>query len=119
MADKTVNTKTAYLTLQVSTSEVNIDVYTTNPVYFTNSQVTFYLKVTLDSYVSTYPAEATYYEPFKLNMKNCQVTSFTKDTDQSQEYILYTPTEKYPYSFWTDNPKDGYIPSGTSCGYTI
>ena len=37
MADKTVNTKTAYLTLQVSTSEVKIDVYTTNPVYFTNS----------------------------------------------------------------------------------
>jgi len=37
MADKTANTKTAYLTLRVSNSEVKIDVYTTNPVYFTNS----------------------------------------------------------------------------------
>jgi hypothetical protein len=36
-------------------------------------------------------------------MKNCQVTSFTKDTDSAEEYILYTPTEKYPYTVWTDN----------------
>ena len=36
MADKTTNTKTAYLTLRIST-KVYIDVYTTDPVYFTNS----------------------------------------------------------------------------------
>ena len=37
MADKTANTKTAYLNLQVSNSEVKIDVFTENPVYYTNS----------------------------------------------------------------------------------
>ena len=49
-------------------------------------------------------------------MKNCQVTSFNKDADSAEEYILYTPTEKYPYTTWTDNAQSSYIKSGdTNC----
>jgi len=70
MDDKTTNTKTAYLNLRTSSS-IYIDVYTIDPLHFTNRFFTFYLKVTLDSYLSTYPDEATYYESFRLNMKNC------------------------------------------------
>lgn len=53
-------------------------------------------------------------------MMNCQVTSFNKDEDLVEEYILYTPVEKYPYTPWTDNAQPGYIPAAqTNCGYTL
>jgi len=78
--------------------------------------VTYYLKVTLDDYqgehgdVGAYgDDESTYFEVFVLDMMNCQVTSFTKDADRAEEYILYTPVEKYPYTEWTDNAQGGYI----------
>ena len=75
MADKvTPNSNTAFLNLAQDTSTyVDIRVYTTDPVYFTNANVQYYLKVTLDDYVYRYPKEAVYYEPFKLNMRNCIV----------------------------------------------
>ena len=100
MADKvTPNPNTAYLNL-VHTPGVNIklETYTTDPVHYTNAPVTYYIKVTLDDYVYRYPEEAVYYESFTVDMRNCQVSSFWI---QNQEYILYTPVEKYPYPQWT------------------
>ena len=80
----------------------------------------YYLKVTLDDYLYQYPDEATHYQSFLLNMMNCQVKSFNKDANAVEDYILYTPVEKYPYTAWTDNAQSGYIPSGqTNCGYTL
>jgi len=104
MADKvTPNSNTAFLNLAQDTSTyVDIRVYTTDPVYFTNANVQYYLKVTLDDYVYRYPQEAVYYEPFRLNMRNCIVESFNIGSwVTNQEYILYTPVEKYPYDQWT------------------
>ena len=73
-----------------------------DPVHFTNANVQYYLKVTLDDYVYRYPKEAVYYEPFRLNMRNCIVESFNIGAwVTNQEYILYTPVEKYPYDVWT------------------
>lgn len=39
MEGKSENTNTAFLNLRDSTSPMYIDVYTTDPVYFTNAQV--------------------------------------------------------------------------------
>ena len=83
MADKTTNTNTAYLNLH-EPGDLRIDIYTTNPVYYTNANVVYYLKVTLDDYVDDYydgDVQAIYYESFNVNMRNCQTTSFTKDAD--------------------------------------
>jgi len=55
---------------------MNIQVYTTLPEYYTNSNVVYYIKVTLDDYENDYydgDEEAIYYEQFLLNMRNCQV----------------------------------------------
>lgn len=122
MVDKTTsNTNTAYLNLRETSTNLYIDVQTDDPVYYTNAYVTYYIKVTLDDYVREYgDYEATYYEAFDLDMLNCQIGSFNKDADSAEEYILYTPVEKYPYTAWTDNPVAGTARSpATVCGYTV
>ena len=127
MADKvTPNQNTTYLNLvnqgTVSAPDVVIQVYTINPVYFTNAQVTYYLRTTLDNYVYRYPVEAQRYESMKLNMRNCIVESFNiANWVRPQRYILYTPVEKYPYTQWTQQPLTGTAKtaSPTTCGYTI
>lgn len=85
--------------------------------------MTYYLKVTLDDYVDDYgDDEATYFESFRLDMMNCQVTSFNKDSDGALTYILYTPVEKFPYTEWTDNAQASYIRTGANCmdnGYVL
>ena len=70
----TSNTNTAYLTLRETATNLYIDVVTSDPVYYTNADVTYYIKVTLDDYVDDYgDDEATYFEIFLLNMLNCQI----------------------------------------------
>ena len=55
-----------------------IKTYTVKPVYKTNANVLYYLKVTLDSYLYRYPTEAQYYQSFNLNVRNCEVIGFTQ-----------------------------------------
>ena len=123
MADQvTSNTNTAFLTLTNTGDPMTISVYTNDPVYYTNAQVTYYLKVTLLDYQDDYSdgdEEAIYYEAFLLNMKNCQVTSFTKDADFTQSYVLYTPVEKIPYTAWVDVAAVGTTNGASNCGYTV
>ena len=72
MADQlTANSNTAYLNLADTGSNNRIEVSTSDPIHYTNSQVTYYVKVTLDDYLYVYPDEATYFESFLLDMKNC------------------------------------------------
>ena len=95
----------------------------------------YYLKVTFDDYVDTYPTEATHYQAFNLNMRNCQVSSFNKFTltdidDHTNTYsgwgnsynvILNTPIKKFPYTAWTESivsNTNRYAASPT-CGYAI
>lgn len=76
MADKTTNTNTAFLTLLNTGDPMYIEVETSLPEYYTNQDVTYYIKVTLDDYKDNYydgDEEAIYYEPFLLNMRNCQI----------------------------------------------
>ena len=77
MADKTTpNSNTAYLNIVQPGANVQLTTYTTDPVHFTNANVRYYLKVTLDDYVYRFPNEAVYYEPFNLNVRNCIIESF-------------------------------------------
>lgn len=62
------------MTLRETATNLYIDVVTSDPVYYTNADVTYYIKVTLDDYVDDYgDDEATYFEIFLLNMLNCQI----------------------------------------------
>ena len=77
MADKTVNTNTAYLNLQnPGISSMQIYVQSNSPSHKTNANVQYYLAVTLSDYVYRYPTEAVYYQSFNLNMRNCEVKDF-------------------------------------------
>ena len=80
------------------TSKWQIKLATSDPSYYTNADITYYVKVTLDDYVYRYPDEAVYYESFTVNLKNCQVSSYTKDVDASYYYNIYTPVHKYSYT---------------------
>lgn len=117
----TPNTKTAYMNLVNTGAQLEIHVYTTLPEYYTNADVTYYLKVSLDDYVVDYEkyGHVVYYNQFKVNMKNCQVTGFNKDNDQTYNYILYTPVIKKPYTAFTDIAQAGTIRTGSNCGYTV
>lgn len=60
--------------MRETATNLYIDVVTSDPVYYTNADVTYYIKVTLDDYVDDYgDDEATYFEIFLLNMLNCQI----------------------------------------------
>ena len=52
-------------------------------------------------------------------MKNCQVASFTKDSDQTLTYILYTPLLKHDYTAWVDVAEVGTTNGASNCGYTV
>ena len=52
-------------------TDIVISVQTTDPVYYTNADVTYYIKATLDNYVILYPDEATIWVPFLVNIQNC------------------------------------------------
>ena len=80
-------------------SDIIISVRTNDPAFYTNSNVQYWLKATLDNYVILYPEEATHWEPFNVNIQNCQVTdynfadpvaSYQWDTDHIL-YNIYTP----------------------------
>ena len=45
-------------------SDLVITVQTNDPIHYTNADVTYYIKATLDDYVILYPAEATRWVPF-------------------------------------------------------
>ena len=61
-------------------SDLVITVVTTDPVYYTNADVTYYIKATLDDYIILYPDEVTHWEPFVVQIINCQVTDYTYPT---------------------------------------
>ena len=84
--------------------------------------------MTLDDYVYRYPTEAVFYQKFTLDMRNCIVDNFsTGNWVANQEYILYTPVEKYKYTQWQSLHKSGTNRhnnnsgwAGDNCrGYTI
>ena len=54
----------------MSADPTNIQIHaeTSNPAYYTNSKVTYWLKATLDDYVILYPEEATRWESFNVNI---------------------------------------------------
>ncbi len=45
-------------------TDLIITVVTNDPVYYTNTDVTYYIKATLDDYIILYPNEAPHWEPF-------------------------------------------------------
>ena len=97
---------------------------TNDPVHFTNAWVIYYLKVTLDTYEKDYPNEASYFNQFRLKMRNCIITSFTKDADKvgadALEYILYTPVNKFDYTAWVPVHDATTLNSpATDCGYVV
>ena len=105
MADKTANTNTAYHNLGSISSNIPIETVTSDPVYKTNANVQYYLRVTLDDYFTTYPATARD-DGYNLNMVSCILSSGgsafpTKAADKVDTYLLYTPVRKYDYALWT------------------
>ena len=52
-------------------SGIILSVETCDPVYYTNANVVYYLKATLDDYVILYPDEATLWVAFNVNLENC------------------------------------------------
>ena len=76
--------------------DIVISVRTNNPALYTNSNVRYWLKATLDDYIILHPTEATHWEPFNVNIQNCQVTDYhfadPVDSylwDSGNGYILY------------------------------
>ena len=102
---------------------IQISVYTTDPVYYTNANVQYWLKATLDNYIILYPDEATHWEPFNVNILNCQVTdysfsdptsSYQWDTDHIL-YNIYTPYQWIDMAEFTETV-DSNGPSAYSSG---
>ena len=58
-------------------SDIVISIITTEVKYFTNADVQYWLKVTLDDYVLLYPDEATHWEAFNVNIQNCLLNDLT------------------------------------------
>ena len=72
-ADKSANTKTAYHNLVVSSSLL-IETLTSDPVYQTNANVQYYLRVTLDDYYAANPTTIRD-DGYNLNMVSCMLGS--------------------------------------------
>ena len=121
MADKSANTNSAYHNLNSDFSTcVYIETYTTDPVYVTNANVQYYLRVTLDDYYTSYTATARD-DGYNLNMVSCVLTSGgsafpNKASDKVDTYILYTPVRKYDYALWT-TACDSTVVNGASLNY--
>ena len=82
-------------------TDIQVHAQTSNPAYYTNQNVIYWLKATLDDYIILYPEEATRWVSFNVNIQNCQVTalSFSDPTssynwdpsDSMIKYNIYTP----------------------------
>ena len=80
-------------------------------MYYTNADVTYYIKATLDDYLVLYETEATQWIPFIVNIFNCQVTGYSFPTFTDPIYNVYTPI------YWIE--MTAFTEVGTSCGWPI
>ena len=53
---------------------------TDDPALYTNAFVQYWVKVTLDDYVSAYEAQVTHWEPLLINILNCQVVDISPES---------------------------------------
>ena len=70
-----------------SLSPFKLSIHTTNSLFATNQEVTYYVRVQLDNY----PSAGIAFEPFTIKIKACQLTALTKDADATVSYNIYTP----------------------------
>jgi hypothetical protein len=49
-------------------SSITLTVRTNDPVHYTNANVQYWIKATLDNYLILYPTEATQWHPFNINI---------------------------------------------------
>lgn len=88
-------------------------------MYYTNTDVVYYIKATLDDYIILYPTEATLWVPFNLQIINCQVTDYNfPAVSVPTLYNIYTPIYWIPMTTFTEVVATDPL-SRTSCGYTI
>jgi hypothetical protein len=82
-------------------SSLVLQVHTTDVQYFTNANVVYWIRATLDDYLILYPTESTQWFSFNVNIENCIVDSYTfSDPTSSYQwdpvnnwilYNIYTP----------------------------
>ena len=93
---------------------------TNDPVYYTNSNFFFYLRVSLEDYVILNPVNAVRWEPIPINLHNCQISDFTFPAVADVNYNVYTPIIYIIMTQFTEtsisNPR---VSSPATCGYTV
>jgi hypothetical protein len=120
-SDQFTPTSASYLSLSNVTpsstaTPLTLTIDTDDPQYATNSNVVYYIKVSLVDY----PDGEVYYEPFNLNIRVCMIQSITSDSDLSHTYNIYTPVEYITYSEFTQVHVAGtQKPLDSDCGYTL
>jgi len=120
--DKLTLQTEAYLALTVGTTDPSKDweltLVTSDPVYYTNSNVAYHVRVQLDDYVDDYPDEVVHFEPFNINIKNCQIHDFVTVAVPLTTYNVYTPVVYIPITEFVQDADDAYL-NGAECGYTL
>ena len=57
-----------FLTLESEATFTLLTLQTDDPIFFTNSNVQYFMKITLDDYVDAYASKVTLWEPFLINI---------------------------------------------------
>ena len=65
------------------------------------------MKLVLDNYPT-----AVHYFPFLVNIKSCQISTFTSDADISTTYNLHTGKKFIAYNLFTEVPNAASLPNG-------
>jgi hypothetical protein len=91
----------------------------TDPADYTNTPVTYYLKVALTDYADDFP-DTVVYEPFTVEVKNCMITDLEFDAITDKDYNIYTDTVEFSIPEFTQEVQSGYTRDGAeTCDYDV
>ncbi len=101
-----------------NTPNYTLRVQTNDPVYYTNANFNFYLRVSLSDYEILNPDNCVRWQSIPLNLKSCRIGDFSFASIADVTYNVYTPVIYINMVRFTEsgsiNPK-----VGSTCGYTV
>ena len=96
-SDQLTEHSEAFLTLTLLGSvQWRLSLQSNDPADYTNADVQYYLRVSLDDYRILNPDEVIHFEPFTINLKNCQVDDLVTVPVADIPYNVYTPIVEIP-----------------------
>jgi hypothetical protein len=109
-----------WISLTFNSPNWELKVQTNDPVYYTNANFFFYLRVSLDDYVILNPVNDVRWEPIPINLHNCQISDFFFPTIADWNYNVYTPIIYIEMTRFTESSiSNPHASSPSTCNYPV